>query len=100
MVKQLEKDIQLEICTWLQSQDIFFWRFRYMSRFPIKFIPKGLPDIMILHKGLFIGLEVKVPGYWKYTDPQKMMSTKIKSNGGLCYLVTSLDEAKIVMDPL
>jgi hypothetical protein len=64
-----------------------------MSRFPIKFIPRGLPDIMILSKGIFICLEVKIPGYWKHTEKQKEMSELIKKNGGLCYVVTSLEEA-------
>lgn len=97
MKKKLEKDIQLEICQWLKENDFYFWRFRYMSRFPIKFIPRGLPDIMILHQGKFIGLEIKVPGYWKYTDDQIAMKDLIISNGGRYHLITSLEEAQKIL---
>ncbi len=92
-----ETDIQLEICKWLESQGLFFWRFRYMSRFPIKFLPRGLPDIMILHEGKFITMEVKVPDYWKYTDNQKEMGSKLMIHGGAYHLVTSLGEAMEAM---
>ena len=68
-----------------------------MSKFPIKFLPRGLPDIMILHKGIFIGLEVKVPDYWKHTDKQKNMGEAIKKNGGYYYVVTSLGETMEVL---
>lgn len=98
MKKKLERDIQLEICEWLLKEGYFFWRYRYMSRFPIKFVPRGLPDIMILYKGKFICIEVKVPDYWKHTDEQIKMSEKISDNGGYCKVATSLDEAKIIMD--
>ncbi len=63
-----------------------------MSKFPIRFIPRGLPDIMILNEGKFIGLEVKVPGYWKHTDLQKKVGDLIEKNGGLYQVVTSLGQ--------
>ncbi len=97
MKKPLEKDIQLEICNWLQDRGFFFFRFRYMSRFPIKFIPKGLPDIMVLHEGKFLGLEVKVPDYWKRTDSQLLMQEKITRAGGRYAIVTSLVETKVAI---
>ncbi len=95
--KKSEKEIQLEICKWLESQGVFFWRYRYSSRFPIKFVPRGLPDIMILHKGNFIGFEVKVPDYWKRTDSQYYMMDRINDCGGAYYIVTSLGDAMDAM---
>jgi len=100
-----EKDIQREICDWLSTMPVFFWRSnnvpvfqqdRYGARFRKlpKYTPKGLPDILILHKGLFIGLEVKVPDYWKITDDQIKMKDNFINNGGSYYVVTSLQEAK------
>ena len=97
MKKKSEGEIQLEICNWLSNQNLVFWRFRYMSRFPIKFLPRGLPDIMILYKGIFIGLEVKVPDYWKHTDKQILMGQEINKNGGYYYVTTSLGEAMEVL---
>lgn len=99
--KKLEKDIQREICDWLKDNMYFFWRYNAIPvyekghfRALPKYTPRGLPDIMIIHQGNFIGLEVKVPGYWKYTDDQKKMKELITANGGFYHLVTSLDEAK------
>lgn len=108
VTKKLEKEIQREICDWLHECGFFFWRQNsipvfqrdsYGARFRAmpKYTPRGLPDIIILHQGMFIGLEVKVPGYWKYTDDQQAMRDKILDNGGAYHLVTSLDETKDVM---
>jgi hypothetical protein len=104
--KKLEKDIQREICDYLHEQGYFFWRqnntpifdrkfggFRAMT----KYTPKGLPDILILKNGKFIGLEVKVPDYWKFTDDQINMRENFHSHGGYYYLVTSLIEAQDIM---
>lgn len=63
-----------------------------MSKFPIKFIPRGLPDIMVLQEGKFYGIEVKVPDYWKHTDKQISIGEKIKQNGGSYHVVTSVDD--------
>jgi hypothetical protein len=99
--KKLEKDIQREICDWLASRNYFFWRqntvpvfdkgrFRAMP----KYTPKGLPDILCVIDGHFIGLEVKVPDYWKRTDDQMAIQERFGANGASYYLVTSLEEAK------
>ncbi len=106
--KKLEKDIQREICDWLASQKVFFWRSNNVPVFERsngkarfrslpKYTPRGLPDIMSIIGGQYIGLEVKVPDYWKFTDEQKMMKQKILENGGFYYLVTSLGEAMDAM---
>jgi len=108
MKKKLEKDIQKEICDWLFAEGYFFWRSnnipvfqrdKYGPRFRSlpKYTPRGLPDIQILQDGRYIGLEVKVPGYWKFTDDQQIMKEKIIANGGAYHIVTSLDEAKNVV---
>ncbi len=105
MKKKLEKDIQREIADWLHSQGYFFWRqnnipvfdkgnFRAMP----KYSSKGSPDIMILHKGKFIGLEVKVDGYWKFTEDQERFRNLIDGNGGFYTVVTSLEQTKTVLD--
>lgn len=105
--RKLEKDIQKEICEYLQSQGFFFWKHNAFPRFNTstqrfhsypKYTPRGLPDIIILFYGKFISLEVKVPDYWKFTDEQKRMKEKIISNGGAYHLVTSIEQARDVMD--
>ena len=107
--KILEKDIQREICDWLHGQGTFFWRsnnvpifehggkggarFRAMPKYAVR----GLPDIMCLCNGRFIGLEVKVPDYWKRTDEQIAVKDLFINNGGYYTIVTSLEEAKSYM---
>jgi hypothetical protein len=103
-VKVYEKDIQRAICEWLQSRRIFFWRannvpmigragaggevrFRAMP----KFTPKGIPDLIVLHKGEFIGLEVKVPGR-KLRPDQAEFGVKVIENGGNYHMVASLED--------
>ena len=77
MEKKLEKDIQREICDWLQESGFFFWRNntvpvfqrdKYGARFRKlpKYTPAGLPDIIVIHNGKFISLEVKVPALKSY----------------------------------
>lgn len=108
MVKKLESAIVREICDWLNERGFFFWRQnnipvfqkdRFGARYRAlpKYTPKGLPDIIILSKGRLIGLEVKVPTYWKRTDAQIEMKDKFLNNGGEYYLVTSLEEAQEAM---
>lgn len=99
--KKLEKDIQREICDWLAIRGFFFWR---QNTIPVyekghfralpKYTPRGLPDILILSNTKLIGLEVKVPDYWKFTVDQKAIKEKFLTNGGYYSVVTSLEEAR------
>lgn len=99
--KKLEKDIQREICDWLAISGFFFWR---QNTIPVyekghfralpKYTPRGLPDILMLSKGRLLGLEVKVPDYWKFTTDQKLIREKFYINGGYYTIVTSLEEAQ------
>lgn len=109
--KKLETEITREICDWLSDQNFFFWRSnnipvfqkdKYGARFRSlpKYTPRGLPDIIVVHCGIFIALEVKIPDYWKFTDSQKEMRDKIILNGGIYRLVTSVTEVAEIMDPL
>jgi hypothetical protein len=100
----LEKDIQRRICDWLATQrQLFFWRSNNTPIFDVKkgifralpkYTPKGLPDIMVLLHGNFIGLEVKKPNYHttRSTDGQTECQISIKENGGQYYTVTSLND--------
>ncbi len=104
--KVLEKDIQREICDWLHESGYFFWRSNNIpvfgrsndgvSRFRAlpKYTPKGLPDIICIHKGKFIGIEVKRPKVFTIRPEQVEMGEKIIKNGGYYFTVFSANEAK------
>ena len=50
----------------------------------------GLPDIVGLHRGRFIGIEVKCPGKEKnLTDRQQHVIDRITLAGGIAFMATS-----------
>lgn len=97
----LEKEIQLAICDYLAFKKYFFWRqnttpvweggenprFRAMPKYSLK----GIPDIILVKEGKFIGLEVKQPK-GKQSDNQRVFQEKLEKAGGFYYIVTSLDD--------
>ncbi len=109
MRKKLEKDIQREICEFLTEKKLFFWRqnnipvfgrnnagvmtFRAMN----KYTPKGLPDIMILRDGFFIGLEVKMDNTKKLSEDQIEMQRQFINNGAMYHKVSSVEEVQKIL---
>lgn len=99
----LEKEIQNEILEWLSKRELLFWRCNNVPVFSRsndgvkrfrslpKYTPKGLPDIMIIHRREFIALEVKRPG-GKIRAEQFEFGDKVMKNGGHYFIVTSLKE--------
>lgn len=95
-----EKDIQLSICEYLQVKRFFFWRqnvnpifdaksggFRRMPAYSVN----GVPDIIVIYKGKFVGLEVKNEK-GKQADSQIEFERSCKSNGGYYKVVRSVDD--------
>ncbi len=99
----LEKEIQNEILEWLSNRELLFWRCNNIPVFATsndgrkrfrslpKHTPRGLPDIMIVHRREFICLEVKRPG-GKIRPEQIEFGDKVVKNGGHYFIVTSLKE--------
>ncbi len=110
--KILEKDIQREICDYLAEKGVFFWRSNNIpvfgrsgdgiKRFRAlpKYTPRGLPDIMCLVAGKFIGLEVKRPDNPSKTgsDFQVQFASRLLANGGMYAVVFSLQNVKDIPD--
>lgn len=95
----LEKDIQSAICDYLAIKNHFFWRQNVipamtpggsMRRLP-KYVKKGVPDIIVIKDGFFIGLEVKRKG-GQQSDSQKEFEKGLKEAGGEYYVVRSIDD--------
>ena len=100
-----ESQIQKEILHWLSLQpkdQMFSWRMYtgpIVRGNPLKgktfFTPNpcpGLPDIIVIIKGRFVGLEIKQPKGRQSTE-QKTFEQAIKKAGGFYFLIRSLDEA-------
>lgn len=56
----------------------------------------GLPDIIGVHKGRFIGIEVKQPGE-EPTSLQYQILDLIRAAGGIAFWATSPEEVQITM---
>jgi len=98
VAKKLEKEIQLAICDYLALKKYFFWRQNVVPIFekghfrPMpKYSKNGVPDIILINKGYFWGLEVKQPK-GKQSENQKIFEDGVKKAGGHYYIVTSLDD--------
>lgn len=58
---------------------------------------KGLPDVIGIYKGKFIGVEIKI-GKDRQSEDQKDREQEIKSNGGLYYIAVEFDQIKPILD--
>ncbi len=108
LISPYEKDIQRAISEWLDLKKFFFWRSNNIPVFGRnnaghqtfralpKYTPKGLPDLIIVHEGMFIGLEVKRDG-GKLSEHQVIFRDNILQNGGQYYMVSSVDEVIEIM---
>ena len=59
----------------------------------------GSPDIIAIHKGLFIGIECKVPGK-KQSEDQIKFEAKVKKAGGNYMVVCGVDDLDKEFDNL
>lgn len=102
MAKQLEKEIQLTICDYLafksKKDGFIFWRQNTAPIFDKGFyrpMPKysltGMPDIVVVKDGKYIGLEVKRKG-GKQSDNQILFQKWLEKAGGEYHVVESLDD--------
>jgi hypothetical protein len=98
----LEKDIQRAICDYLAYSRHFFYRNnntpmfdtkRGMFRAMPKYTPHGLPDIVVVKDGKYIGLEVKREK-GQVSKEQTETGKRIVSAGGEWHVVRSIDDVQ------
>lgn len=85
-----EGKIQASILRYLREHRI--WHFRANAGVG----PSGLPDIIAIYKGYFIGLEVKTPT-GRPTELQILMQNSIREAGGHSEIVRSVDEVESIL---
>lgn len=114
MDSKSESVIVREICDYLFEAGYFFWRSNNVPVFGRalpKFTPKGLPDIMMVHNGVFVGFEVKRPADESKREKngrtiragtmsveQMDFGEKLRRAGGEYNVVRSKEEAAMVID--
>jgi len=108
-----ETEIIREICDYLRSAGILFWR---SNNFPVpgrampKDTPRGLPDINIVHRGRYVAFEVKRPGSdldreangrrvrrGMLSPYQAEWGARLVKAGGNYHCVRSLEEAMVIL---
>lgn len=97
-----EIDIQNSICDYLSLKHYFFWRQNTIAPFregrwfsQPRYSMNGIPDIILIKNGKFIGLEVKKPK-GKQSDNQKIFEERCKKAGGEYYIVTDLKDIEAI----
>lgn len=98
-----ESAIELAICHLLKANKYTFWKIPMAGYFDASkgrfrkhaspFVGVGMPDIVVILKGLFIGLECKALN-GKVSEIQKARHDEIRNAGGLVYVVRSVEDAK------
>jgi len=90
MGKQAESKLSGRIIQKLNQQpDTFAWK-NHGSQFTLG----GLPDIIVCSQGLFIALEVKMPGQRDNVSPvQQVVHQQLREAGGRVHVVSSIAEA-------
>ena len=57
----------------------------------------GIPDITVIYRGVYVGLEVKTKK-GRLTKDQKVMHERMKKNGTMVRIVRSVDDVKSVLN--
>ena len=95
-----ENSIQSAICEYLTMRRYFFWRQNSVGAYdPIKqtfrslpkYAMRGVPDIIIIHNGQFIGIEVKSKA-GKQSQAQIDFQVHCEKNGGRYIVAKSVDD--------
>ena len=88
-----EHKIQADIIKYLRANRV--WHFRFNASAALF----GLPDIIALHKGRFIAIEVKDPDGIP-TSLQLKTIEAIKKAGGIGFFPCSVAEVRVVIEKL
>lgn len=86
----LESKIQKDIIAYLKRKRVLHFRFQAQSNL------NGLPDIICLYRGFFLGLELKKEN-GKPTLLQKKKLKAINDNGGIGLIVRSVEEVDALL---
>ena len=90
-MKTPEGKIQAKIIDYLKEHKVFHFRYNAVSS------SFGLPDIIVIYYGKFIGLEVKTPT-GRATELQVKMQEAIRKAGGVYEFVTSVEDVERVLE--
>lgn len=90
-----EKTIENKIKSFLQSKNIFYYK-TFGSQYTIN----GLPDIIAVINGYFVGIEVKKSKTGKLSKAQELIAFEIIKNNGIWLVADNLEIVKLVVDDI
>lgn len=102
--KHSENEVEIAACHYFKSKKLFLWKqpqsgyydaarkcFRKQTSI---FARNGIPDILMVYKGHFIGVEMK-SSTGTQSSEQKLFESDLRSfGGGLYFVCRSLEDAK------
>ena len=89
----LESKVTKAIMAYLKGRGV--WCFKVAGG-PMQ--QRGVPDIICSVNGAFVALEVKRPEVGRLTDLQALTIERIREAGGVAEVVTSVEEATVVIE--
>jgi hypothetical protein len=98
-----ETDILRAICDYLAHKRLFFWRQNTAPAFDWKtktfrrmpaHAMRGVPDIIVVKDGKFIGIEVKQPK-GRQSPEQTAFQQQCEAAGGQYFIARSLDDVLV-----
>jgi len=91
VMKTPEGKIQEKIIKYLKEKKYFHFRYNAVSS------AFGLPDIIVIKDGIFVGLEVKTET-GRATELQMRMQEAIRIAGGVYEFVTSVKDVEEILE--
>lgn len=97
-----EQEVQKAIIDYLQYHRVFCWKQNNTGVYKHstgRYIPsgkKGLPDIVAVVGGKFVGIECKRKGGVQ-TESQKLFQTQLERAGGLYILARSIEDVECLV---
>jgi len=95
-----ESDIVRSICDYLAYKKRFFWRQNTAPTFDTTqsryrampaYAMRGVPDIILIRNGTFVGLEVK-QATGRLSPEQRIFQEEVQKAGGEYHVVHSIEE--------
>lgn len=88
----LENKVQRQVISFLEAHRVYHFRFQAQGNL------NGLPDLICLYKGKFIGLELKREKGGAPTLLQEKKIKAINDNGGIGVIVRSVSEVEEIIN--
>jgi hypothetical protein len=100
-VYKLEKDLQEDIKKFLKKTNLFYWRqnsgILYVDGRYVHFTDKkGLPDITVLYKTVYVGIELKLPRGSLTKDQIKTLPQIIEKGNNIFFAQSVIDLFDII----